>query len=85
MHVFPTAEEAARSGGNGIYYHVSYWGRPHDYLWLSTASPYLLYQQMKQAYEKGIRQMWILNVGDIKLAEYQTELFMDMAWNIGWV
>lgn len=80
---FPTAEEAARPGGNGIYYHVSYWGRPHDYLWLSTASPYLLYQQMKQAYEKGIRQMWILNVGDIKPAEYQTELFMDMAWNIG--
>ena len=27
--------------------------------------------------------MWILNVGDIKPAEYQTELFMDMAWNIG--
>lgn len=80
---FPTAEEAARPGGNGIYYHVSYWGRPHDYLWLSTASPYLLYQQMKQAYEKGIRQMWILNVGDIKPAEYQAELFMDMAWNIG--
>lgn len=23
---FPTAEEAARPGGNGIYYHVSYWG-----------------------------------------------------------
>ena len=80
---FPTAEERARKGGNGVYYHISYWGRPHDYLWLSTASPYLLYQQMKQAYEKGIRQMWILNVGDIKPAEYQTELFMDMAWNIG--
>ena len=79
---FPTAEEAARPGGNGIYYHVSYWGRPHDYLWLSTASPYLIYQQMKQAYDKGIRKMWILNVGDIKPAEYQTELFMDMAWDI---
>lgn len=23
---FPTAEERARKGGNGIYYHVSYWG-----------------------------------------------------------
>ena len=79
---FPTEEEAARPGGNGIYYHVSYWGRPHDYLWLSTASPYLIYQQMKTAYDKGIRKMWILNVGDIKPAEYQTELFMDMAWNI---
>ncbi|MBR5716354.1 MAG: glycosyl hydrolase 115 family protein [Bacteroidales bacterium] len=79
---FPTEAEAARAGGNGIYYHVSYWGRPHDYLWLGTFSPGLLYQQMRLAYDKGIRKIWILNVGDIKPAEYQTELFMDMAWNI---
>lgn len=79
---FPTAEERARKGGNGVYYHISYWGRPHDYLWLGTFSPYLLYQQMKQAYDYDIRKIWILNVGDIKPAEYQIELFMDMAWNI---
>lgn len=79
---FPTAEERARKGGNGIYYHVSYWGRPHDYLWLGTFSPYLLHQQMKLAYGRGIQKMWVLNVGDIKPAEYQIELFLDMAWNI---
>ena len=79
---FPTPIEQARSGGNGIYYHVSYWGRPHDYLWLGTFSPYLLYQQMSEAYRHGIRKMWVLNVGDIKPAEYQTELFMDMAWDM---
>lgn len=79
---FPTPVEQARSGGNGIYYHVSYWGRPHDYLWLGTFSPYLLYQQMSEAYRHGIRKMWVLNVGDIKPAEYQTELFMDMAWDM---
>ena len=79
---FPTAEERARKGGNGIYYHVSYWGRPHDYLWLGTLSPYLLHQQMKLAYDRGIQKMWVLNVGDIKPAEYQIELFLDMAWNI---
>ena len=86
---FPTAVERARKGGNGVYYHVSYWGRPHDYLWLGTMSPslgtfspYLLYQQMKLAYDQGIQKMWILNVGDIKPAEYQIELFMDMAWNL---
>ena len=78
---FPTAEECARKGGNGVYYHVSYWGRPHDHLWLSTMSPYLIFQQMKLAYDRGIQKMWILNVGDIKPAEYQIELFMDMAWN----
>ncbi len=79
---FPTPDEQARSGGNGIYYHVSYWGRPHDYLWLGTFSPYLLYQQMSEAYRHGIRKMWVLNVGDIKPAEYQTELFLDMAWDM---
>lgn len=79
---FPTEAERARSGGNGIYYHVSYWGRPHDYLWLGTLSPYLLYQQMGEAYRSGIQRMWILNVGDIKPAEYQIELFLDMAWDM---
>ena len=79
---FPTVEERARKGGNGVYYHVSYWGRPHDHLWLGTMSPSLIYQQMKLAYDEGIQKMWILNVGDIKPAEYQIELFMDMAWNL---
>ena len=80
---FPTAAEKARKGGNGIYYHISYWGRPHDYLWLCTVQPGLIYQQMTQAYERGIRKMWVLNVGDIKPGEYQIELFLDMAWDIG--
>jgi hypothetical protein len=82
IHHFPSTEERARKGGNGVYYHISYWGRPHDYLWLSSASPALIYQQMKQAYDTGIQKIWVLNVGDIKPAEYQIELFMDMAWNM---
>ena len=79
---FPTAEERARKGGNGVYYHISYWGCPHDYLWLGTTHPSLVYQQMSVAYERGIQKMWVLNVGDIKPSEYQVELFLDMAWNI---
>lgn len=77
---FPDSAEAQRSGGNGIYYHASYWGRPHDYLWLATFSPYLMRQQMSEAYRHGVRDTWILNVGDLKPAEYQIELWMDMAW-----
>ncbi|WP_345948964.1 glycosyl hydrolase 115 family protein [Mucilaginibacter sp. PAMB04274] len=80
---FPDQAEKARPGGNGVYYHLSYWGRPHDYLWLGTADPALELQQMKMAYEKGVQKIWIANVGDIKPIEYQTELFLDMAWNIG--
>lgn len=79
---FPDYKERARKGGNGIYYHISYWGRPHDYLWLSTNHPAQVYTQMKLAYDKGAQEMWILNAGDIKPAEYLIELFLDMAWNI---
>jgi Glycosyl hydrolase family 115/Gylcosyl hydrolase family 115 C-terminal domain len=79
---FPDAAEQQRGGGNGVYYHLSYWGRPHDYLWLGTASPALLYQQMKLAYEKNSRKIWIANVGDIKPIEYQTTLFLDMAYDM---
>ena len=75
-------EEQKRIGGAGIYYHISYWGRPHDYLWLCTTQPALIYNQMKRAYDHNASKIWILNVGDIKPAEYDIEFFMDLAWNI---
>jgi len=37
---------------------------------------------MNKAYENGANKMWIVNVGDIKPAEYDKELFLDLAWNI---
>ncbi len=79
---FPNDKEKMRKGGNGVYYHISYWGRPHDYLWLASTHPAQIYTQMKMAYDKGAKDMWVVNVGDIKPAEYLTELFMDMGWNM---
>ena len=75
-------KERLRPGSSGVYYHISYWGRPHDYLWLTTTSPSLIYTEMKRAYDHGADRLWILNAGDIKPAEYLIEYFMDMAWNI---
>ncbi|MCH7413139.1 glycosyl hydrolase 115 family protein [Belliella sp. R4-6] len=76
------AEEQNRKGGSGVYYHLSYWGRPHDYLWLSTTQPGLIWYEMTRAYQNGAKKIWIANVGDIKPAEYTTELFLDMAWDV---
>ncbi len=74
-------EEKKRSGGSGVYYHASYWGRPHDYLWLSTTHPSLIREEMMKAYETGANRLWVLNVGDIKPAEYNIQEFLDMAYN----
>ncbi len=79
---FSNDEEQKRSGGSGVYYHLSYWGRPHDYLWLSTTAPALMWYEMNRAYQNGAHKIWIANVGDIKPLEYNMELFLDMAWDI---
>ena len=75
------AEERKRSGGSGVYYHASYWGRPHDYLWLSTTHPALIREEMLKAYDTGADKIWILNVGDLKPAEYNMQFFMDLAFD----
>ena len=76
------AEQQKRQGGGGVYYHLSYWGRPHDYLWLTTTQPGLIYNEMKAAYDHNCRRLWIVNVHDPKVAAYDLELFLDMAWDI---
>jgi len=81
----PDASEQKRVGGGGIYYHLSYWGRPHDHLWLTTTQPGLVYKEMKEAYDHHVRKIWIANVHDPKVAGYDLELFLDMAWDINCV
>ena len=78
----PDAEQQQRKGGGGVYYHLSYWGRPHDYLWLTTTQPGLIYSEMKEAYGHNCRRLWIANVHDPKVAAYDLEFFLDMAWDI---
>lgn len=75
-------EEQKREGGAGVYYHLSYWGRPHDYLWLTTTQPGLIYNEMRAAYDHNVRRIWIVNVHDPKVAGYDLELFLDIAWDI---
>ena len=76
------SNEQKRIGGGGVYYHLSYYGGPHDYLWLTTTQPGLIYNQMRQAYDHNMRKIWIVNVHDPKVAGYDLELFLDLAWNI---
>lgn len=82
LRQLPNGRERQRSGGHGIYYHLSYWGRPHDYLWLESTAPALVWHEMTKAYEFGVRQLWVVNVGDIKPTEWGLTLFLRLAWNI---
>jgi hypothetical protein len=77
--------EIKRPGGAGVYYHLSYLGPPHEYLWLFSTSPALIWEEMRKAYDFNARQVWIANVGDIKPCEYGMSFFLDLAWDINMV
>jgi len=78
-----TPAEQARTGRSGVYYHTSYLGTPHDYLWLNTTPPVLMYEELKKAYDTGADRYWLLNVGDIKPMELAITTFFDMAYSLG--
>ena len=77
----PKLSDPARSGGYGIYYHFDYVGGPRNYKWLNTNQIERTWEQMHLAFEYGVRQIWIVNVGDIKPMEFPIQFFLDYAWD----
>ncbi|MFJ4080694.1 glycosyl hydrolase 115 family protein [Streptomyces iakyrus] len=82
MRQLPDESERRRPGGNGIYYHLSYWGRPRSYLWLDTTQLSKVWQELRRVHEHRVDRMWIFNVGDIKSIETGLSFCLDMAWDV---
>jgi len=74
--------EQKRAGRSGVYYHASYLGIPHDYLWISSTIPNLMFEELHKAYKTGADRLWLLNAGDIKSCELPVTLFLQMAYSI---
>lgn len=77
----PALGAPSRAGGYGIYYHFDYVGGPRNYKWVNTNQVARVWEQMRLAYEYGARQLWIVNVGDIKPMELPIQFFLEYAWN----
>ncbi|RXK61743.1 glycosyhydrolase [Lacibacter luteus] len=77
----PKPNEKPRKGGYGIYYHFDYVGGPRNYKWLNTNPLPRIWEQMHLAYEHHVKDIWIVNVGDIKPMELPISFFLDYAWD----
>ncbi|MBK9934951.1 MAG: glycosyl hydrolase 115 family protein [Cytophagaceae bacterium] len=77
----PGLNEKPRKGGYGIYYHFDYVGGPRNYKWVNTNPLPKIWEQMHLAYEYNAREIWIVNVGDLKPMEFPISFFLDYAWN----
>jgi len=78
----PDASQQERPGGSGVYYHVDYSGQPHDHCWFSASPPSQIWEEMRKAWDNGARTLWVVNVGDIKSQEIDTDFWARLAWNI---
>lgn len=81
MRALPKAEERQRNGGFGMYFHLDYHGGPVSYEWVNSTPLTKIWEQMTEAYEYGIRDLWIVNVGDVKFQEYPLSYFMELAYD----
>lgn len=81
IRTLPTEEIQNRKGGFGMYYHFDYHGNPISYEWMPSTPYSKVWEQMCMAYDYGIRDVWIVNVGDLKFNEVPLTYFMDLAYD----
>ena len=79
----PDLKAKPRKGGYGMYYHFDYVGAPRNTKWINITQIQRTWEQMMLTYEYGVRELWVVNVGDLKPMEYPITFFLDMAWNPG--
>lgn len=81
---YPSETEKRRRGGNGIYYHNSYWAPPSmSYVFLCSIPLAHTRNELQKAWNEGIRKLWVLNSGAMKPLEQEITFFLRLAWKIG--
>jgi len=81
LRTLPTDEMRKHKGGFGMYYHFDYHGGPISYEWINSSYLPKIWEQMTMAYDFGIRELWIVNVGDICTQEFPLSFFLDLAYD----
>lgn len=78
----PSENMRNHNGGYGMYYHMDMHGGAHSYQWIGSTYLPKVWEQMTMAYEYGVREIWVTNVGDIGTQEFGLSYFLDLAYDI---
>lgn len=76
------AAPSSASVPQGIYWHLSYHGRPHGYIHLATTPPaFMWYELAQKCWNNGVRDVWMVNAGDVFQAELLLNCYGQIAAN----
>ncbi|MBO4331318.1 MAG: glycosyl hydrolase 115 family protein, partial [Oscillospiraceae bacterium] len=81
LRTLPAESERNRPGGWGMYYHFDYHGGPRSYEWVNVTPLVKIWEQMSMAYDCGVREVWVVNTGDLKPMELPISYFLDLAYD----
>lgn len=81
LRTVPPRDMVNHPGGWGMYYHFDYHGGPISYEWVDSTPLAQTWEAMTQAWDYGIRELWIVNVGDLKLHEVPLTYFLALAYD----
>ncbi|WP_260302742.1 glycosyl hydrolase 115 family protein [Schleiferilactobacillus harbinensis] len=82
MRVLPSEKYRHRAGGWGMYYHIDMHGGPMSYEWIGSTALSRIWDQMSTAYDANVREIWIVNAGDVATQELPLAYLLDMAYDM---
>ena len=79
----PAKKLRERNGGYGMYYHVDMHGGAYSYEWIGSTYLPRIWDQLGTTYDFGVRNIWVVNVGDLVSQELEVSYIMKMAYDFG--
>lgn len=78
----PEEKVRYREAGWGLYYHLDGHVGPHAYEWVSSTQLEHIWDQLTMAYDYNVRNVWVINAGDVKPLEMELNYAMDLAYDM---
>lgn len=75
----PLEKMRGRNGGYGMYYHVDMHGGAYSYEWIGSTYLPRIWDQLCTTYDFGVRDIWVVNVGDLVSQELEISYIMKIA------
>ncbi|MCR4851223.1 MAG: glycosyl hydrolase 115 family protein [Lachnospiraceae bacterium] len=77
----PLERMRGHKGGYGMYYHVDMHGGAYSYEWIGSTYLPRIWDQLGTTYDFGVRNIWVVNVGDLVSQELEVSYIMKMAYD----
>ena len=78
----PEEKVRYREAGWGMYYHLDGHVGTGAYEWVSSTQLEHIWDQLTMTYDYNVRNIWVINVGDIKPLEMELNYAMDLAYDM---